>query len=361
MINFNVRQYNVFLLNEAVDKRCLPRYRETSEDTFVKTNKTIQTPTSKYAQDAEYKKELCKLSGISGIQPNLLQSIMGPSEFRDKIIENSENRTFYVTGERPEEKVGIPDSNKLENVKMKIFGGNYHIHTVHSDGSLSVAELLEQAVSYGNEYAKINNKPFIIGITDHNTVEGCKEAVKIIAKNPDKYKNIRVILGCEISTKEDEINGYRFKKPEKYHILTMCINPFEKRLNKFLNYLQEESHNPMVVKRISIKEAFDGIKHQKQCYFALAHPAFPDLGHRIGSDRDVYSTLRETIKHFKDITKERGLYTEAYYSSYFGNLATDKKIYDTIIETCDDIHLYKAGGIDTHGESIFYCGTKIER
>ena len=213
-------------------------------------------------KDIEYKKKICSNTGIYGIKPYKLASVIGPDEFKDAIINNSSNRNFYVTGERPQDKLNIPDSNKLENVSMKIFGGDYHVHTINSDGSLSVEDVLNQAVEYGNEYAKENGTPFIIGITDHNTVEGCKQAVKIIASNPDKYKNIRVVLGVEISTKEAELNGYKFKKPEKYHILAMCIDPFDPKLNAFLDDLKSQSGNPLNIKAISVQDAYDGVCHQ---------------------------------------------------------------------------------------------------
>ena len=170
---------------------------------------------------------------------------------------------------------------------------------------------------------------------------------------------MRVLLGCEISTKENELNGYEFKKPEKYHILAMCINPFEKNLNDFLNSLKEVSGTPMLVKPITIEDAFNGVKHQEQCYFSLAHPGYPNIKRRIKEDRDPYQVTEETMTHFKDIVKDRALYAEAYYSSYPGTIALDKDLHKTIERTCEKLGLYKAGGIDTHGESIFYNGHQI--
>ena len=352
---------NIKNINLISPIRCnQPQYkREKKGDIFIKTSEVKLSVDNITKGDNQYRKDLCKLSKIPNITPEKMQSIMAPDEFIDIIKENSENRTFYVAGERPLGKEHIPDSNGLDNVKMKLFGGNFHIHTQYSDGELSVQNVLDEAASYGDEYIKVSGKPFIVGITDHNSIEGCKEAVKIIASNPEKYKNIKVILGSEISTKEPDINGYILRKPEKYHILTLCINPFEKKLNEFFQNLIEKSNSPMRPKTISIQEAFDGVKHQKQCYFSLAHPAYPDITHRIKDDKDPYETIVETMTHFKDIVGDRGLYAEGYYSSYSGKLATDKKLYDTVIKTCDKLNLYKAGGIDTHGESIFYNGQNI--
>ena len=315
-----------------------------------------ETNISYSENDAIYKKNICKATGIKKISPNALNSIVGPDEFKDIISKNSERRNFYIAGERPEKSAGISDSNDIENVKMKIFGANLHIHSNHSDGALSVEEILDQAVSYANEYAKENDEKFVIGITDHNTSEGCKEAVKIIANNPEKYKNLKVVLGVEFSAKEDEINGYKLRKPEKYHILAMSINPFETKLENFLQDLISNSNNPMHPKAITVQDVFENVKHQENCHFALAHPAYPDITHRIYQDKDPYETTQETMKHFKDIVGSRGLYAECYYGGYSGKLATDEQLYKTIEKSCEQLGLYKAGGLDTHGESIFYSG-----
>ncbi len=356
---FSISVNRIPYVNKTSLKTKLNYKRETKGDVFVRTCPIQEQKNISTKKDYQYRKEICKLSKIPNITPDKLQAIMAPDEFLDIVKENSQNRAFYVAGERPLGKEHIPDSNGLENVKMKLFGGNFHIHTQYSDGQLSVQEVLDEAVSYGNEYIKVTGKPFIVGITDHNTIEGCKKAVEIIAANPEKYKNIKVILGSEVSTKEPDINGYILRKPEKYHILTLCINPFEKKLNEFFKNLIKDSNTPMRPKSITIQEAFDEVKHQKQCYFSLAHPAYPDISHRIGKDKDPYKTTVETMTHFKDIIGDRSLYAEGYYSSYSNNLATDRKLYDTVIKTCDKLGLYKAGGIDTHGESIFYNGQNI--
>ncbi len=363
MINFYPKNLKTNLCkNNKIQSNKICRNREAKGDVFVKKSNNVShiIQVSKPTEDLAYIKNICKDMKIAGITPAKLQSVIGPKEFKDIIAKKTNNRTFYVTGERPKDKEGIPDSNKLENVKMKVFGASLHTHSTNSDGKLTVEEILNQAAEYGDEYEKVSHCPFVIGITDHNTVDGCKEAVKIIASDPEKYKNIRVVLGAEISTKESELNGYKFKKPEKYHLLTLCVNPFDITLNDFLADLQKDSGTPMRVKTISLQEAYDNLSNQQQCYFALAHPAYPDITHRIKDDKNPYDTTRELIKHFKDIAGDRGLYSEAYYSSYYGNLATDSQLYDTIVKACDDYGLYKAGGIDTHGEYIFYNGQNVK-
>lgn len=61
-----------------------------------------------------------------------------------------------------------------------------HCHTLASDGSLSVAELIERAVDRGVDR---------LAITDHDTIEGYLQAKTIIASTP-----LELISGVEFST-----------------------------------------------------------------------------------------------------------------------------------------------------------------
>lgn len=74
--------------------------------------------------------------------------------------------------------------------------GDFHIHSNFSDGKFGVSELLD--LYKKSEYD-------IISITDHDTLEGCMEAIEY-----GKLIGIKVIAGIEISTKH---NG------EEVHIL----------------------------------------------------------------------------------------------------------------------------------------------
>jgi len=306
--------------------------------------------------DLIYKNTICKDADIPNLRIESLRSVVGPQELKRVVARNSENRKFWVPGERPVQYNEIPDSNGLENVTNRDFGASIHIHTVNSDGQMSVKEVLNQAAEYANEYIKKSGQRFIVGITDHNTAEGCKQAVRILAENPDKYKNLGVVLGSEISTKEKSIGDYNFRKPEKLHILALCLNPFNKDVNAFFKDLSDGGKTPMFPKEINVQEAIDGFSTQKYNWFSLAHPAYPDLKHRLKPDEDHCRATAQVIKHFKDTAKDKALYVENYYASYYANLQTDTKLHNTIANTCAALKLYKAGGIDTHGNSIFYSG-----
>lgn len=306
--------------------------------------------------DMNYKKTLCDGIKLPYEQIDRLRSIVGPQELKSVVARQSNNRAFWVPGERPQGVAEMLDTHSMANVLSKDFGASIHVHTKKSDGLLSVKEVLDQAKIYADVYAQKHDGRFIVGITDHNTADGCKEAVKILAKNPEKYKNLGVVLGTEISTKENAIGEFNFRKPEKLHILSLCINPFDRTTGKFLKNLQNGHKTPMFPKEIGVSQAIDGFKTQQYHWFSLAHPAFPDLTHRVLPTENHCKAVESVITHFKTYAKEKALYTEAYYGSYRGKMATDTELCNSILSTTNSLNLYKAGGMDTHGNSIFHSG-----
>ena len=92
-----------------------------------------------------------------------------------------------------------------------------HMHSVYSDGTLTIKKLLD--------YAK-SKRLDIIAITDHDSTEGVSEAIEY-----GKEINIKVIPGIELST---EHNG------ESVHVLgyfpneiPQAIKDFSKEQHKF--------------------------------------------------------------------------------------------------------------------------------
>lgn len=65
--------------------------------------------------------------------------------------------------------------------------GDFHIHSTESDGELKPGEIILLA-----KERKID----IIALTDHNTVSGNKQAIKV-----GKIHGVKVIPGIELSTR----------------------------------------------------------------------------------------------------------------------------------------------------------------
>lgn len=110
-----------------------------------------------------------------------------------------------------------------------------HTHTLYSDGALNPKELLHLAKKKNID---------ILGITDHDTVDGIDEAIE--------YGNkigIEIIPGLEIST---DVEG------QEVHLLGYFLNHKDVELNKYLKFFRNERFER--AKRILYKLEKYGIK-----------------------------------------------------------------------------------------------------
>ena len=183
-----------------------------------------------HPKDIEYRKQLMTNAGKNPDEYYKLRSIIGLNEIKSILADFHSNEEAYS--------VGIND----KNITNKTFRANLHIHTVASDGHLTTQELLDQATVYANEVAQnpaFKQEPFIIAITDHDTTDSAKEAIEIIAKDPLKYKNLRVILGLEATTYND-IAVDITKQPTAVHTLIYGIDPNEKTFNDFIESTKQK-------------------------------------------------------------------------------------------------------------------------
>lgn len=158
--------------------------------------------------------------------------IINEKDFINKITDLSE--ISFKPGERQNNQ--ILDSHDFRYLKSGDFKANLHIHTKHSDGSMTVKEFLENV-------QKIPD--FTAAITDHDTIEGTKEAYKLINDYPDA----NVCMGVEISTVG--INFPAQTKPLPIHLLVYGIDPFEQKLE---NYLKRKSNLKLQLANNTIAE-----------------------------------------------------------------------------------------------------------
>ena len=336
--------------------------RKKQIDTFVSSFKLsekdiqiLKKQMRPYPEDIRYRKKLFIERGTNPSEYYKLRSVIGTQELKETIKEFNSNENAYMPGKRPESEEYTSDSHNLTNVETGNYRANLHIHSVNSDGKMSVQEILDSANKYAEYLKKTKNKPFYIAITDHNTVKGCMEAIDIIRRNPKKYENLRVVLGCEVTLKMDSIDKYELKKPHTVHLLLMGINPYDEELNGFLDDLVEHKSSPMNPKKVYFKDAMKILSNQKYCSFALAHPAWPYLPNIMQEPDSYLDAMRKYIMIFAENAKNKALYTERYYQSYDGKIAQDKKLLQTVKDVTKQLGLYSSGGVDTHGRRIFYC------
>ena len=168
------------------------------------------------------------------ITPNDLNAVMTKEEFL-KIIPTLSEQNYVET---------------RENLRNGTFLADLHSHSKFSDGTIQIQELLEQAAAYGNKLAQINNKKFIFALSDHDGIEGVKEALRIIAQNPDKYKNIKFVPAAELSfLTACQKDSQRYKNfhsdVQMSELLIYDINPFSENTKNFFDNLFQKRRSQL--------------------------------------------------------------------------------------------------------------------
>ena len=143
--------------------------------------KEFEQRLKKYPLDAKYISILAKELGLKKADEYKLFSIMGREELSANLI-NANYRDFVHEGDFHD----------------KYFRMNLHMHSVFSDGSLSIENYLEKGQIYADLTAKKNGDldripPLTLALTDHDEIGGHSNILKILINNPEKYKNLRIV------------------------------------------------------------------------------------------------------------------------------------------------------------------------
>ena len=288
--------------------------------------KTLKKQTKAFPLDIDYRKNILKAIGFGETNYARLRSVIGPQEYKSIVVGFSNSPVHYTPGSSLV--TNIKDGYELNGVFNKTFRASMHNHTTYSDGRMSIQELLDQSAEYADVVAeKIKNNtnieaanaPFTIAITDHDTLDGCKEAVKIIAANPEKYKNLRVVLGVEI-TAENRMLKDKLKKPVHIHYVVNAINPFDTDLNKFIDAKKTERNNLM---ESLIK---------KSLY--LITDRYPDfaVSFSIKEAESLYPVLKHKILHVNYSLKNYLQYKTIFESCFAKNKELQKMLANSGIQ-----------------------------
>ncbi len=158
-----------------------------------------------YPKDTKYLNLLAKEIGVSDISK--IASIMGEQELK-----------YYLNQAQYE--------NFLGNAPYR---ANLHTHTSVSDGQMKPSEYLDVLLNY---IEKNNIKKMLVAVTDHDSIEALPIILKKLALHPEKYQNIRLVLGCELSSAyfDSDLNC-----PADFELLYYGLNPFDKNLKKMLS------------------------------------------------------------------------------------------------------------------------------
>jgi len=139
------------------------------------------------------------------------------------ILKNSLKPENFSTGEN------------YEHVLDGTFSVNMHMHTNCSDGKMTPAEVLQQAVKYADFRKDLGKEdPFIFATTDHGNIKAPLEIINTISENPDKYKNLRYVPGVEINA---------FYNNRQFELIGYCINPADENFIEVFNNNARKNHD----------------------------------------------------------------------------------------------------------------------
>ena len=354
---------------------------------------------SRYKQDDDYRKNLANgLKSEYGINvsPDSLKSVLGAQEL-----------AYLLKNELKPENFSIGEN--FQNINDGRFRVNLHMHTNYSDGKMSPKKLLDQTKKYAEYRAALGKiDPVIVGITDHDTVNGAREAVKIISQHPEDYENIRLVTGVEF-------NAYYPSENRKIQLeaIGYSINPFktvlpvDEDVAKFLEkgrtkndqYLQElvkgtgttlgeikkqskfikDLGSPAFMR--SVKTALEKIssrsnvdlimqKHDTQygnIYINPGTPSVQEIAGIVNKSGNGFVGIAHPGRSFKpergfnkaDIDnlfksfKNFGIKAAEYNYQYYPKDKDGNNLYGDIQSKIERNDMLKTGGLDCHRDNIF--------
>ena len=199
----------------------------TPENTGDVLKTTFKKTMEAFPDDFAYIKNLAKHMGIKEGEEYKLNSVMGKSQLQ-KLLDEFTPADFSI-------------GKDFDGARNMTFRVNLHNHTTASDGKLTVEQFLEQARKYADRIAQNTQSddkpPFTIAITDHDTLDGCRDALNIRAADPEKYKNLKVVLGSEISV--SNCDSEIVSRPLNFELVGYCQNPYDEKLVKILDNIQQ--------------------------------------------------------------------------------------------------------------------------
>ncbi len=238
-----------------------------------------------------------------------LKSIMSKSELLKELPKLTEQN--YVASEN--------------NIKNGIFLADLHSHSNFSDGQISVEDLLNQAAEYGNKLEKLNGKKFIFALSDHDGIDGVKEAMKMIAKNPEKFKNIKFVPAAEVSfvmpCQKNSVRYEKFKSDVQMpEVLVYGINPFSETTKNFFEgiYRSRSKQISDSISDYSQLSNFSRAEYDK--YFNPQNKKLCFLNQHWKIWNYVHTKSRVV-----QMAKEQNVEPNALYEKIFNKMIADKK------------------------------------
>ena len=203
---------------------------------------------------------------------------------------------------------------EIHRIGRNDFIADLHTHTIFSDGFLSPKELIHKAIMDDID---------IIAITDHNSVKGVVEALKVVEKvRENLQKKIYVIPGIEFSTAIDD---------KRIHIVGLFVNIYSPYL---LNCIEK-------VKIGHFERAKIQLEKLKKIGMYIGFDEYKQI---VGDRCPNWETMTEAIVrhgYASDIEEARRLYTKKGKPAHVSYTEKWHKITPTSAITA----IKKAGGL----------------
>ena len=245
-----------------------------------------------------------------------------------------------------------------------------HIHSNYSDGSDSIEELLKNITQ---------NEIKIFALTDHDTIDGCKEMLKRLNQNIKFIPSIE--LTCDLENVKCHILGYNcdIYNPELNSLIEKGRVLRKNKLKTRIKYLEEKwgiiltpeesewlhTRNSVVKTHLAnilvnrglgnnnvevMKKYLDGCKTPNSRFDGkeaissiLSAGGIPVWAHPLGGEGEEHISQDLFFKRFEVMKRNGILGLECHYSRY------NEKEIKFLITVAKENKLYISGGSDYHG------------
>lgn len=156
--------------------------------------------------------------------------------------------------------------------------GDFHVHTVHSDGANSVEEMVLAARKLGHEYVAITDHSKSIRIANGLSEEKMLKHVERIRKIGKKIEGIKVLAGSEVDVLPDGRLDYSDELLEKFDVVVGSVHSgFKSGSEAMTSRILTALENP--------------------CIDVLGHPTGRRIGKREAYAADMNEIFRTAAKN----------------------------------------------------------------
>lgn len=121
-----------------------------------------------------------------------------------------------------------------KNLNSGCYCADLDNQTNFSNGTETIFSMMDKVANFANKYHENTGKDFIFALTDRDSLDGVKQAMRLIGENPGKYRHVKFVPGIKMSfahrAPSSSSVGY-----ENSEMLIYGINPYSENLNEFLD------------------------------------------------------------------------------------------------------------------------------